>query len=416
MRSYCLALATVSLILSGSLYSAPFYKVQCYDANDKLVNCNDVVTAKKSIAKVRKTIKKKPAGETLAQKEARERAIALREIAKQNEELKAEMQALREATLLASAKTAETPATTAQLAPQTTMAVPAPISKAEVAKETSDESKSPFSGGLSNEVSKSFKSDTPLSNELSAWISYEVDENISLELSNYMGWNWNVPSGKKDHSFKFGDLNARFYYNGVYVSPNEQTKLNSRIQLTVPTTSSSRDTGMILAVQFRTRLDTKFNSGKGTFRLENTVTPNFHRFSSENNPTGKSENPFSFNDKDYERLNPNTRFKLGFLTMANHKLTSDLTLEAEVSISANYTYAAEMIDGDTNTLVTTSPAAWVNSLAITFPKLTLAITDSFNFQGKVQTKTNLAEFKLYNVDSAVKGSDTAVYMTLEYSI
>ena len=419
MKRFWFIIATAGLIAGmNANAAAPFYKVQCYDANDKLVNCNDIAKIKKHAKKSTKSkiAKAKATKETLAQKKARERAIALREIAKQNAELKAEMQALRKANLLAAAKTEEKPAPTAQLAAHETGSTPAMTSSTQIAKDQDSKEESQLAGGLANEMSKSFKSDTPLANELDIWFDYIPSKHITFELEQDLFWNWTTTTTSTDSKFTFSDIMATFMYNDIYHTESKQTQLDGHIQLSLPTTQASRDAGKILAAEFKLKLKTKINDGKGFVKFETKFIPILNKYSTaDSSLTDYSPDQMqTIGDQAWEILNPNDRFKMGVKTVFNHKLVDKLNFETSVAIVSAYTYADEVVTGGQT--YTLSPAKWKNSMELTLPKIIYSVSDAVGIEGKLVTSTSFNEFKLFNTDSKYKSSDVGFYFKLVYNI
>jgi hypothetical protein len=431
MKRFWFIIAAVALTVGmNALNAAPFYKVQCYDANDKLVNCNDVGKVKKHAKKSTKSkiakakVKKSDA---LAQKKARERAIALR-LAKQNSELKTEMEALRKANLLAAAKTEEKPAATAQLAAAAPAPAPvvAPTSTTQIAKDVEPAKEtSQFAGGLANEVTQGFRSGDQLANELDIWFDYIPTKHITFEIEQDMTWNWTVPapttkSPNPDHSFSFADLTLMANYSDIYHTEDKLGQLDGHIKLSFPTTQASRDAGRIVAIEFKGKYKQMINNSKGFFKFEAKAVPVINRYStSAPSLTSATEDNSSMwttvNGLPWEKLSPNARFKMGVKTAFSHVLTGPLSFETSIAVDGVYSYADEVVSGGSTQTIT--PAAWKNTFELTLPKFTYQISSAVKIEAKLVTVTTFDQFKLFNTDS-VKYADSAfgAFFKLAYDI
>lgn len=416
MKRFWFIIATAGLIAGMTAEAAPFYKVQCYDANDKLVNCNDIAALKKH-AQVKKNTKSKIAkvkkSDALAQKKAREKAIALRALAKQNADLKAEMQALRKANLLAAAKTEEKPANTAQLASVSTVQVPvAPTSTTQIAKETETKEESQFAGYIVDEATQGFKQGDLLKNELDIGFDYSPTQHITFEIEQDMYWNWTTGESG-DRGFVFDDLTAQMGYKDIYHTEDKLGQLDGHIKLSLPTTQRSRDFGKVIGIEFKGKWKQLVNNSKGFLKFEAKVTPVINRYST--GPTGSTTDRVVVNGLPWEKLAPNTRFKAGFKTIFNHKLVGALAFETSVAVDSAYLFADEVTNDD-GTITTIQPAAWNNTIEITLPKFVYTVSDAVKVETKLVTSTNFEEFKLFNTDKTFTGSNFGVYFKISYDI
>jgi len=419
MKRFWFIIATAGLIAGMTADAAPFYKVQCYDANDKLVNCNDVAKVKKHVKrKTNSKIAKAKKTDALAQKRAREKAIALREMAKQNEELKAEMQALRKANLLAAAKTEEKPADTAQLAATTTIALPAatPISTTAIAKEPETDQKSPWNFDAMNWVTKSMQENTPLQNELDLTITYTWSPDYSFSLEEDLNWNWTNPNKDKKQGFAFSDIQPIMNFNNIYTSPSKQTTLTGDINGFIGVSEASRNAGMVVAARFRLKLKTKINDGKGWFRFDPFITPAIHRYTT-GAPTASSiddlteSNSFSLGDAAYEKLQPNSRIATGIKVWFNHKIAGSLSFETTAQLRGKYTYADEVDTG--TTILTLTEAQWKSDMELVLPRIIYAVNDSLTLDGALTATGPLSKFKPYSIDD---GNDLQFVFRMIYGI
>jgi hypothetical protein len=378
--------------------AAAFYKVQCYDANDKLVSCDSIAKIKKhaAVKKSNKTkiAKAKKAADALAQKKAREKAIAIRELAKQNEELKTEMQALRRANLLAAAKTEEKPADTAQLAATTTVQVPAaPISTTQVAKEPETGNKSPWSFNAMNWVRKSMQQDTPLTNELDLTVAYDVNPDYTLALEEDLNWNWSNPKNEAKQGFSLSDIQPIINFNNIYASQSKQTKLFGDITGFVGVSEESRDNGMIFSARFRLRLQTAVNEQKGWFRFDTFVIPAIYKYTTTTSKTGDT---FETASGNIDGLTPNSRLDTGVKVWFHHKIAGSLSFETTVKFRGKYTYADEV---DTGTeILTLTEAQWRSDIEIELPRIIYTVSDNLTFDGALSSTGSLSKFKPFSID------------------
>jgi len=417
MKRFWFIIATAGLIAGMTAEAAPFYKVQCYDANDKLVNCNDIANVKKHAkVKTRSKIAKAKRSDSLAQKKAREKAIALRELAQQNEELKSEMQALRKANLLAAAKTEEKPADTAQLAATTTVQVPAPatpISTTQVAKDPEADNKSPWSFEAMNWVSKSMAANTPLANELDLSAAYAISPEYAFALEDDPVWNWTNPKNDPKQGFAFGDIQPIFIFNNIYTSPSKQTILKGDINGWVGVSEASRDQGMIMNARFRLKLITKINDGKGWFRFDPFVTPVIRRYTT-SAPTGAltDSNTFSMNDgSSYEKLQPYSRLETGIKVWFHHTISGGLSFESTIKIRGKYTYADELDTG--SEIITLTDAHWMTDIQLELPRIMYTVNDNLTIDGALLSLGSLSSFRPYSIDN---GNDLQFLFRITYDI
>jgi hypothetical protein len=393
--------------------SSPFYKVQCYDANNRVISCDEKakVASKKPTKKI---AKKKVKKETLAEKKARERAMALRELAKRNEALKSELEALRNANLLASAKTSEEPES-ALLAPEVKSAVPAPvqISTTQIASdiEPVDEAKWIFS--VSNEIAKSFRTDSPIVNELDLALTYSPTKSMFFTFEEDLYWNWTNPQAAANSGFQPDDPQFVFDYIGLYSSESKQTRIDGRIKLVPGVIQASRDAGKLLGINLRARTTMKFNDGKGYVRLDPEVNAFIHKYST-SAPTANQyqEGMFDAGGIYYETLSPNTRFSTSLKTIVNHRLMDSVNLEAAVRMRGSYKYADEVVNG--GQIHTITPAGWVNDLVITVPKVIVSVSERFSIEGKFEANCkNISNLSLFGVDDY---NDLGVFFRFTYEI
>ncbi len=404
-------LLVLMIVASFSVQAAPFYKVKCYDSNNKLVSCDEAARAQ---AKAKKVVKKKTAKkETLAQKKARERAIALREIARQNEELKNEIQALRKASLLAAAKREEAPSYTAVLAPQTQAVIPAPTAQTVVAKDTVSENPNKWGFAIANEVGKSFKSETPLTNMLDLDVMYQATDHISLGVEQEFVWNWNTTSTAKETGFSFVDLLLMFNYAKIFQSDDKLNTLDGDINTYIATTKGTRDAGQLGNARFRAKFKRSFNDGKGSIGLQPAFTWYINK-NTTSAPTGNPEKYAPVGDDEFEKLNPNNKYRFGLKSIFNHRLMDGVKFEAYVDLKSTKTHADEALNSQGN-LTTIVPAGWKNTFELCLPKVIISVSDRFTVEALLKTSTNLSQFKLYNTDTTVD-ADTALALRLTYEI
>lgn len=420
-RLFVLAIG-IALVSSKS-YSAPFYKVECYDSNYKVVSCDDKARATKS-KKIARVYKKKTVKtvrtESLAERKARERAMALRELAKQNETLKYELDSLRRANLITAARTSEAPATQAAPVSQAVVPAPMPIASTQIAKNVDQEEASQWSAGITNELSKvlttgSTGKSTPLLNELDLAVSYTPYKDMTFTAEEDIYWLWSNPDNEVNNGFK-GD-NPQFYvdYSNIYVSPSKQTTIGGQIKVVPGITQSSRDAGMIAQFTFKVRIATKFNDSKGYLKLEPEINPAINRYSAAGaKNTDCLSNPsacFGTDTEYYEKLTPNTRFALAVKGIVGHKLLDNVTAEASIQFKGAYKYADEVYSG--GQLYTITPAAWSNKAVITLPKVIISVSDKFSIAGKLEFSSNFENFKPFTSE---EGNSMAAFFALNYSI
>lgn len=420
MKRFLFIIATAGLMVGMNAEGHPYYKVQCYDVNDKLVSCDDVAVAKtKKHTHVYKSnkakiAKAKKAADALAQKNAREKAIALRELAKQNEELRAEMQALRKANLLAAAKTEEKPADTAQLATTTTVQLPvAPTSTTQIATDVEEKDEVKFGGGITDEVTQGFKEGDLFKNELDLAFDYIPTKHLTVEIEQDMYWNWTT-GADSNRGFKFDDLTLMLAYGDIYHTEDKLGQLDGHVKLSLPTTQKSRDFGKVLGIEFKAKWKQMVNNSKGFVKFEAAVTPVINRYSTAPIGSGNGETTMA-NGLPWEKLAPNTRFKTGFKTVFNHKLVGALSFETSAAINSAYLFADE-VQNDDGTVITVQPAAWSNTLELVLPKFIYTVSDAVSIATKLVTSTSFDEFKLFNTDKTFGNSDFGVYFSLSYSI
>ena len=421
MKRFLFIIAAAGFIAGMSAANAtPFYKVQCYNAHDKLVNCDDVGKVKKHAKKSTKSKIAKVKGKksnALAEKKARDKALALRKLAKQNAELKAQMQALRKANLLAAAKTEEKPADTAQLAATSTVSIPAPTSTTQIAKDVEpSKEETQFGGGILNEVSQGFRGDDPLANEVDFWFDYMPTKHITLELEEDLFWNWNIAGTAKDHGFSFADLTLMANYSDIYHTEDKLGQLDGHVKVIFPTTQASRDAGRILAIEFKGKYKQMINNSKGFFKFEVKAVPIINRYST-SAPTltsavgADSSLIQTVNGLPWEKLSPNARFKMGAKGVFNHKIAGALSFETSIAIDGTYLYGDEAVDG---TVV--QPSAWSNTLELTLPKFIYTVSDAVSIEAKLVTVATFDNFKLFNTDKAFPQDTFGAFFKLVYNI
>ncbi len=409
-------LLVLVLAASFSLQAAPFYKVKCYDSNNKVVSCDEAARAQAKAKRVAANKKKAKKKETLAQKKARERAIALRDIARQNEELKYEIQSLRKAALLAAARTEEKPADTAVLAPQTQTAVPAPTAQTVVAKDTVSDDANKWSFEIANEVNKSFKTATPLTNTLDFDLNYQATDHMSLGVEQEFVWNWTTTTNAPTTNFSFVDLLLMFNYAKIFQSEDKLNTLDGDINTYIATTKSTRDAGQLGNVRLRLKFARSFNDSKGSIGFQPAFTWYINK-NATSAPTGSitDANKYTLGDDDFEKLNPNNNYRFGLKSVFNYKLMEDVTLEAYADVKSTKTHADNALTSG-GSLVTITPASWVNTLEICFPKVIVKVSNRFSVQALFKTSTSLSEFKLFSTDPSVSTSDTSIAFKVSYAI
>lgn len=405
-------LLVLMIAASFSLQAAPFYKVKCYDSNNKIVSCDEAARAqaKKKIASKKKAKKK----ETLAQKKARERAIALRDIARQNEELKNEIQSLRKAALLAAAKNEEKPAETAVLAPQTQTAVPAPTAQTVVAKDTVSDNPNKWSFEIANEAGKSFKTGTPLTNMLDLDVYFQATDHMSLGVEQEFTWNWTTTTSSPSTDFRFENLLLMFNYAKIFQSDDKLNTLDGDINTYIATTKRTRDAGQLANARLRLKFKRSFNDNKGALKFEPAFTWYINKAATQN-PASVTNDYIAIGDDQFEKLNPNNNYRFGLKSIFNHQLMENVTFEAYVDIKSTKTHADNALSSG-GTLVTVTPAGWVNTMEIGFPKIIVNVSERFAVQALFKTSTSFDEFKLFNTDPAIANSDTAIAFRISYAI
>jgi len=413
MKRFWFIIATAGLIAGMTAEAAPFYKVQCYDANDKLVNCNDIGKVKKHAkkstkAKIAKAKVKK--SDALAQKKAREKAIALRALAKQNEELRSEMLALRKANLLAAAKTEEKPAPTAQLAATTTVQLPAaaPISTTQIAKEPETSNKSPWGFEADNWVRKSVQSQTPLTNELDLTVAYNISPDYAFAVEEDLNWDWSNPKNEAKQGFAFSDIQPSISFNNIYTSQSKQTKLFGDIVGAIGVSEDSRNNGMIFNARFRLRLQTAINEQKGWFRFDAFVTPAIYKYTTTTQKTGDT---YATAAGNIDALTPNSRLDTGIKVWFHHKIAGNLAFESTIKFRGKYTYADEVDTGAG--LETLTEAQWRDDIELVLPRLVYTVNDNLTVDGGLKATGPLSSFKPYSTDN---GNDLMFVFTMFYNI
>jgi hypothetical protein len=401
--------------------SAPFYKVQCYDANNKVISCDEKAkVAKKKTVKRKKIAKKKTVKkETLAEKKARERAMALRELAKRNDALKSELEALRNANLLAAAKTSEEPQS-ALLAPEVTSSIPAPvqISSTQIAKD-SDSEGSGWGLYLHNDVSKNFKQDSPLGNSFYFEPSYSPFKELVFGWEQEISWFWTNPDNLSNSGFAISDPGFYADYSNIYTSDSKKTNVQLKGTITAGLSSASRAETKLLGASVRLRTIFKFNDNKGYFRIDPIVAFNVHRYST-SAPTQaelNGDNRGNFYDDPvgddfYERLSPNTRFGTTLTSKLKHRLTESVDLAAVLSFTNNYKYGDEVVSGGQVNVL--APARWVSGISLIAPKVFVKVTDKMNIQTWLRVRaTDLSYFNMFGIDDH---NDIGVFFRVAYSI
>ncbi|MCX6113548.1 MAG: hypothetical protein NTY22_09800 [Proteobacteria bacterium] len=352
-------------LVSSNTYTTPFYMVQCYDSKYKVVSCDDKAKVAKT-KKIARVFKKKSAKkETVAERKARERAMALRALAKQNETLKGELDSLRRANLIASAQTSVTP--TAQAAPVIQANVPAPTpmptAATQIAKSVEPEEQSAWGFEVANLISKPFNDtqddkkatvSSPLQNELDLIGKYKPTKNMIFNVEEDLYWNWNNTTNAANNGFDADNPAFYFDYLGLYVSESKQTTIDGEIKVIPGVKQDARDAGMVAQFYLRGIIKTKFNDGKGYFKFEPEVDPIINKYSTSapTATTATDEMPV-FDGLAYERLTPNTRFAVAMQGSLGHKIMEGVTLETQLKFTSSNTFANEIIDsgGITRTLV-----------------------------------------------------------------
>jgi hypothetical protein len=412
-----LLILTVGLALvSLNAYSTPFYKVKCYDSKNRVISCDDKARTKK-IAKV---AKKKPAKkETLAERKARERAMALRALARQNESMKSELDALRKANLIAAAKTEEAPK--APAAPVTQVAIP--TTTTEIAKNIEPEDQSSWGLGVTNEVSKGFRTVTdastgttvysPFKNELDLAVSYKPAKNMTFTFEEDLYWNWSNPNNDPNSGFEADNPQFKFEYSNLYVSESKRTTIGGEIKAVPAVTQSSRSQGMIVQFTLKGKIKHKFNDSKGYLKFEPELSPIINRFStSPATQTQVDEDDFPAGGMYYEKLTPNTRFSMAAKGIVGHRILDGVDIEAAVKLKGDYKYADELTVG--GQIYTLTPAGWNNSMYITIPRVVVSVSERFTVIGKFEASCkNLSQFKPFGLD---KYNDMGVFFALDYAL
>jgi len=418
-------------LVSSNTYAAPFYKVQCYDSKYNIVSCDDKakVAKTKKIAKLskKKSIKK----ETASERKARERAMALRELARQNETLKEELSSLRTANLIASAQTSTAP--TAQAAPIVQASVPAPAATpmptaaTQIAKSIDTEEKSQWNFEAADWISKGFNSATdsktnavvssPIQNELDLAVKYQPLKNMIFTAEEDIYWNWNNTTNADSNGF-FGDNPSfAFDYLNLYTSETKQTTLGGQIKVVPGVNQSSRDKGMVAQFYLTAKLKSTFNDGKGYFKFESEVDPAINRYST-SAPTktsyDSSMDPYTFNGLAYEKLTPNTRFAVAGNMVLGHRLIEGVTLEAGIKMTSSNKFASEILDssGVNHTLV---PEGWSTKMRVRFPSVIVSVSDRFTIMGILEANCSdiSKDFKLYAADT---NNSVTFFFVMDYAI
>ena len=416
-------------LVSSNTYTAPFYKVQCYDSKYNVVSCDDKakVAKTKKIARVfkKKSVKK----ETASERKARERAMALRELARQNETLKGELDSLRKANLIASAKTSVAPTT--QAAPVVQASVPAPLATpmptaaTQIAKSIDTEEKSTWGFEATNWIYKGFNSATdaktqaqvssPIQNELDLAAKYIPQSNMIFTAEEDIYWNWNNTTNADSNGF-FGD-NPAFYFDyiGLYTSESKKTTLNGEIKVVPGINQSSRDRGMIAQFYLIAKMKSTFNDGKGYFKFETEVDPAINKYTtSAPTATTATDSMPVFNGLAYENLTPNTRFAVAANTVLGHRLVEGVTLEGSIKMTSANKFASEITDtaGVNHTL---TPEGWSTKMRVRFPQVIVSVSDRFTVMGILEADCNdiSKDFKLYAADS---NNNVTFFFVMDYAI
>ncbi len=411
-------LLVLMIAASFSLQAAPFYKVKCYNSKNKLVSCDEMARARKAASASKKRVKK----DTLAQRKARERAIALREIAKQNEELKNEVQSLRMASLLAAAKTEEKPADTAVLAAPTQMVIPAATVQTVVATDKVSESTNKWGLEVANEIDKSFLPETALTNCLDIDVSYAATDHMTLMAEQEFTWNWNTTSTAKTSAFAFADILFEFVYLKMFESEDKNSTINGFIDTYIATTKATRSLGQLGNISATLRFKRAFNDGKAAIKFEPGFTWYINKSTTTNAPTVTSYDGFTDPSKyvditsgeRFEKLSPGTNYKVALKSVFEHRLMEGVTFATHIKVSSKRTFEDSALSSAGSPVILT-PAGWTNSFELCLPKVTVAVSDKFTVQGWLSTSAPFTDFKLYNTEASRKG-DTAIAFKMIYDI
>ncbi|MEI6079700.1 MAG: hypothetical protein WCQ53_03570 [bacterium] len=409
-------------LVSLNTYSAPFYKVKCYDSKNRVVSCDEKARSKK-IAKVSKKPAKK---ESLAEKKARERAMALRELAKQNESLKGELDSLRKANLIAAAKTTEAPAAQAAPAVQASVPAPTPVPTATTQIAKSVEPATPSAWGFegTNWLSKGFnqatddknnKVSSPVLNELDVTVKYKPDGNMVFNAEEDLYWNWNNTTNAPNNGFDADNPAFYFDYNNIYVSESKQTTIGAELKMIPGIKQASRDQGMVAQFYLKALIKTKFADGKGYFKFEPEVDPIINKYST-SAPTLTTYDETrmantTFNGNGYEPLNPNTRFALAAKGYVGYKILDNVTIETSLKLTSANTYADEVLDG--GQLYTITPAGWSTKAQLRLPSVYVSINDNFTAIIRLEAAGKLNSFKPFGVDD---NNSLTFIVALDYEI
>jgi len=408
-RTFTITIA-LGFVFALNANSAPFYKVECYNANNQLVSCNEPVKAK---PKAKKKIAKKRTHpkETLAQRRARERAIALREQQKRNAQLKMELEALRKAELVVATKTEEAPAPTVQSAPAVTASIPAPVafSSTKIVKNPEPSAQSSWALGLKDWVSRNFSAGSATNNELDISINYTLNQHIDFAVEQDIYWNWTNPEGKitKDNGWNMDDVLTIFSYGNLWVSESKKTTISFDITGAWGTSKESRDNDIYFTPRFRFLIKNTFNDGKAYIDFRPFITLSVRKYTT-SAPTGsKKADTATLGADKYEKLTPNERFKTGVKTIFSHKLFNSLSFSPYVEVTCSDTYDQSVAGG------TIVPSTWNNSLKFAFPRFTFGVTDSLSIDAYIDMKGPLSSFRPFSTND--KNGVTAVII-FDYTI
>lgn len=339
----------------------------------------------------------------------------IRELALQNKKLEAEMQAMREAQRLATAKQTETPDTVI-LAPETVGANlnPEPITKTIVEEKvaTDKEKKSRLFVALESWAGKSI-TETDASLGAGFDVNFGINLMDNLTLSIIPSFNMSFANGTNPGKFGLGDLAVNlehsFYKKGAL-------SMAAFYGFGLPTSQDSIANKKYLSVTGRLEIKTSLWNDKGYLRFRPGVAFTLREYAT-SAPTGTPDHdhiyspPSTSSGSSFEILDPNEKYNVFLETKLGYTINKLLSTFVALNVKGQNMYADEVLSG--GTILTLKPEEWKTNVTLTFPALGFNATDKVYFEVAVKTKAPLDKFSLF---SPQDGNDTSINFFFMYTI
>jgi hypothetical protein len=390
MNKIFITMLVVVVFGAGDLCAKP-----CYTPSGKKVNCKTLAEAKK--------------------------VLALKKLIEQNKALKAELSATRKAELVSAATTPAVTPDTQKLAPVTSTSIPAQAStpptatiKTEVAKpEEKSGFEKDFSAAVENSTSRPFQDETDIYNSMKFIFKYNLTDNINIKSEPSFNWAWASKS-----NFQFQDLPFALNHGCLYYSSSLDMNISGSFVISLPTSSGSRNAGVISYVISNVVTKFGFNDGKGSltltpeiafaFRKRSTSSPTADSLEDFNSLSTEKRSYFGSDQEGYEELDPYSQYTLSLNTSFWHQVYGIVSFATWVKFFSTKMYGDYVNDG--GQIRTITPESWNNTMEFS-QEIKFKVNDRFVVKTGLSSLGPVSGFRPFNTNN---GNNLIAWVTIKY--